>query len=86
MWIELGYLVFGLLLIAYGFWRYQKKREKKLLNLALGFVSLLLSILLQLLTSTRWIYLMPLGIPVWLVQLVALGLFACFVITIVMNL
>jgi hypothetical protein len=84
MLIELGYVFFGFLLIAYCLWRYLKQKEKRLLYLALGFVFLLLSILSQMLTSTRWLYLIPLGVPVW--QLIGLGLFACFVITIVASL
>jgi len=86
MWVELNYIFFSLLLVVYSAWRYSKRRERVLLYLTLGFTFLTLSTLLQILSSSWWIYISQLKIQYRLLEISALALFAGFVISAIIAL
>lgn len=86
MLVELNYLFFSLLLVFYSAWSYHRRREKNMLHLTLCFTFLMASIILQMLTSTWWVYVMHVGISLRLLELSGLALFACFTITAIITL
>jgi ABC-type bacteriocin/lantibiotic exporter with double-glycine peptidase domain len=81
MTVELGYVIFSLLLAAYTSWRYLKRRERGLLYLTISSVFLPLSALFQTFSSTWRIHALQLGISIRLLELIGLSLFACFIIS-----
>ena len=78
MLVELSYVLFTFLLVAYGIWCYSKKRERILLHLTLSFAFLASSTTLQML---KVLLFGKFGIFVLrLIELSGLALFACFTI------
>jgi len=82
MLIELNYVFLSLLLVIYGAWRYYKHRKKHLLYFTLSFTFLALSAIVQMLSSTIWLYGIQVNIiTLRLLKLGGLALFACFTIS-----
>jgi len=79
--IALNYVFLSLLLVAYSVWRYYRQRKRHLLYFTLGFTSLALSAVFQMLDSTMVYLGIYLNIRVArLLELGGLALFACFTI------
>jgi len=82
MLVELNYVLFSLLLVVYSAWHYFKTREKHLLYLTSCFTFLALSAMLQMLSSTMWVYGVQVDVKILrLLKLGGLALFACFTVS-----
>jgi hypothetical protein len=85
--IELSYVLFSLLLLAYSTRQYFKQKQKGVLYLSMGFVFLTCSSTIQLITSLLWYYGIYLTITTSrLLDLTALTMFAIFTITTIIAL
>jgi len=86
MLVELNYIIFSVLLLIYVSWRYFKHRKSGLRYLALSSVFLILSTMVQMISSQEWIYGIPTNLTLKrLLELCGLALFACFIITTLMG-
>jgi len=86
MLIDMNYIFFSFLLVAYSTWLFVKRKEKASALLILCFAFLTLSILLQLLSSSWWNYTTLQRIHPRIFELAGLASFASFAITAILAL
>ena len=80
MLVELSYLLFGILLIASAAWMFLRQKERRMLFLALGFALLEFSMLLQILSSTWWVYVYKFKVDPRFLEIGGLAFFAGFAV------
>lgn len=78
--VELNYLFFSFLLLVYAILRLRKRKEKHVLYLIVAFAFLAMSVTVGILDPLLWYVAIPFNGRKSLLELISLGLYACFTI------